>query len=48
MIYYELCEKVWGSSPATEQIEGGLESVELVNNVDESINTQNKGKLLNR
>ena len=37
MIYYELCEKVWVGSPATEQIEGGLESVDLVNNVDESI-----------
>ena len=40
MIYYEQCEKVWGSSPATEQIEGGLESVDLVNNVDKSINAQ--------
>ena len=39
MIYYEQCEKVWGGSPATEQIEEGLETIDLVNNVDESINT---------
>ena len=30
MIFYELCEKVWGGSPATEQIDGGIESTELV------------------
>ena len=30
MIYYELCEKIWGSSPATEQIDGGIETVELI------------------
>ena len=29
MIFYELCEKLWGGSPATEQIEGGIESTEL-------------------
>ena len=29
MILYELCEKLWGGSPATEQIEGGIESTEL-------------------
>ena len=34
MIYYELCEKVWGDSPATEQIAGGIESVELIPDVD--------------
>ena len=28
MIYYELCEKIWGGSPATEQIDGGIETVE--------------------
>lgn len=33
MIYYELCEKLWGGSPATEQIEGGIESSELQPNV---------------
>ena len=30
MIYYELCESIWGGSPATEQIDGDLETVELV------------------
>ena len=30
MLYYELCEKLWGESPATQQIEGGLESTEIV------------------
>ena len=30
MIYYELCEKIWGGSPATEQIDGGIETVELI------------------
>ena len=29
LIFYELCEKVWGGSPATEQIEGGLETIDL-------------------
>jgi len=29
MIYYELCERVWGGSPATEQIDAGIETVEL-------------------
>ena len=24
MIYYELCESIWGGSPATEQIDGRL------------------------
>lgn len=29
MIYHELCERVWGGSPATEQIDAGIETVEL-------------------
>ena len=29
MLYYELCEKIWGGSPATNQIEGGVESTDL-------------------
>jgi hypothetical protein len=29
MLYYELCEMVWGGSPATEQLETGLESTDL-------------------
>ena len=32
MIYYELCEQLWAGSPATEQINVGLESTELVSN----------------
>ena len=36
MIFYELCENVWGGSPATEQINGGIESIELVPNADVS------------
>jgi len=32
LIYFELCEKIWGGSPATEQIEGGVESVDLDSN----------------
>ena len=30
MLYYELCEKIWGGSPATVQIESGLESTDIV------------------
>lgn len=30
MIYYELREKLWGGSPATEQIEEGVETVGLI------------------
>ena len=30
MIFYELCEQIWGGSPATEQIDGGIETVELI------------------
>ena len=30
LLYYELCEKIWGSSPATEEIQTGLESTEIV------------------
>ena len=26
LLYYELCEKIWGGSPATEQLETGIES----------------------
>ena len=29
MLYYELCQKVWGGSPATEQLDKGLESINL-------------------
>ena len=30
MLYYELCENICGGSPATQQIEGGLKSTEIV------------------
>ena len=36
MLYYELCEKVWGGSPATQKIEGGLESTEIIAQVDDN------------
>ena len=36
MIYYELCEQVWGGNPATEQIDAGIETVELENGLDQS------------
>lgn len=34
MIYYELCEKIWGGSPATQQIDGGIKTVELISEDD--------------
>lgn len=36
MIYYELHKQVWGGSPATEQIDGGIETVELEDVLDQS------------
>lgn len=48
MLYFELCEKIWGGSPATTQIEGGLETTDLESThasetqpVDESDSTSN-------
>ena len=38
MIYYELDESIWGGCPATEQIDGGLETVELVTTDDSGRN----------
>ena len=29
LLYFELCEKIWGGSPATEQICSGIESADL-------------------
>ena len=29
LLYFELCQSVWGGSPATEQIEGGVESADI-------------------
>lgn len=28
-LYYELCEKIWGGSPATEQLDSGLETADI-------------------
>ena len=33
-LYYELCEKLWGGSPATEQIEMGIETEEVNQQAD--------------
>ena len=32
-MYYELCEKIWGGSPATQQLETGIETSDM--NVEE-------------
>ena len=29
VLYFKWCEKIWGSSPATEQIHSGVETVDL-------------------
>ena len=29
LLYYELCERIWGGSPATTQIEGGIETGDI-------------------
>ena len=29
LLYFEWCERIWGGSPATEQIQSGVESVDL-------------------
>ena len=29
LLYFELCEKIWGGSPATEQIAAGVETTDL-------------------
>lgn len=38
LLYYELCEKIWGGSPATQQLETGIESsnTNLAEDVDNS------------
>ena len=33
-IYYELCEKIWGSSPATEQLDSGLETADIMSSAN--------------
>ena len=30
MLYFEMCQQIWGGSPATEQLDGGIESEDLV------------------
>ena len=29
LLYFEWCERIWGGSPATDQIQSGVESVDL-------------------
>ena len=29
LCYYELCQKIWGGSPATERIDRGIETAEV-------------------
>lgn len=29
LLYYELCEKIWGGSPATQQLETGIETSDM-------------------
>ena len=36
MIYFELREKIWGGSPTTEQLANGIESVNLVEQSEET------------
>ena len=43
-LYYDLCEKVWGGSPATEQMETGLESIDLTASMPEPNNTSLENK----
>ena len=38
LMYYELCQKIWGGSPATNTISSGLESSTLID-VDGTPNT---------
>ena len=33
-IYYELCEKIWGGSPATEQLDSGLETADIMSSAN--------------
>ena len=45
MIYYELCDKVWGGSLATEQLECGVERGDLTSVSDEANNvTRDKAR----
>lgn len=37
LLFYELCERIWGGSPATEQIHSGLESGEPGPGMEESM-----------
>ncbi len=37
LLYYELCERIWGGSPATDQIEGGLETGDIDPTSSESV-----------
>ena len=39
MLYFEICQSIWGASPATEQIEIGLESTDLTNSATDTDDT---------
>ena len=39
-LYYEVCERIWGGSPATEQISGGMESFEVGRSKEDAGNSQ--------
>ena len=46
MFYFELCERVWGGSPATEQISSGLETADLDDDsANSSVNSTNSHSL---
>ena len=38
-LHYDLCEQIWGGSPATEQMETGLKSVDLTASTPDPNNT---------
>ena len=39
MLYFELCEHIWGGSPVTEQIPSGVESQDIAVDVDQDVGT---------
>lgn len=38
LLYFELCEQIWGGSPATNTIRSGLETSTLIDDVDVDVN----------
>lgn len=48
-LYFDLCEKIWGGSPATEQMDTGLETTEIeTEGVCASDNTENEQSASNQ